>query len=456
MFEGRALGTQGMDAAAYHVAQQFEALGLQPAGEEMTYFQTRRRSFALVDAVPELTIEDGGLPLTYRQDFVEYPSFVFNAGQGRGEVRLLALGTLRESGARFGTFSAVEGLELVGDVVLLFSEEDLIHVRYRSCAGILVVADNSTDLRRRHTLSARRRDWAKPILWISESTANRLLSDKGYSVTDIRQADEELGVDEVLDLRTGVVASLEVPGSMHERVPVRHVLGQLPGQAGHIEGAPQADTAKLDHELVVVMAQYDAPPPTPDDARDRRRYPATSDNASGVAVMLEAVRTMNQSGYQPYRSFLFVAYSGEGQEGGEWVYPPDVQRFLEAKRGFSDNFELEALVKLRGLGAEGSDGVVISAGGSLRLADLVERAADQMGVSSRRSGEPIDISIVFEEKELGEKGQEVPEVDLTSDGWEAVSCTPFDTLESVSRDGLEEAGCTLSLALMTLGRERQY
>ncbi|MGD1994284.1 MAG: ABC transporter permease subunit, partial [Anaerolineae bacterium] len=220
-FEGRALGTQGMDAAAYHIAQQFEALGLQPAGEEMSYFQTRRRSFALVDAVPELTIEDGGPPLTYRQDFVEYPSFVFNAGRGRGEVRLLALGPLRESGALFGTYSAVEGLEFSGDVVLLFSENDLVHVRYRSCEGILVVAEDSTDLRRLHTLSGRRRDWAKPILWISESTANRILAKTGHTVSDIRQADEELGVDEVLDLRTRMVASMYVPGSMHERVPVR-------------------------------------------------------------------------------------------------------------------------------------------------------------------------------------------------------------------------------------------
>jgi hypothetical protein len=445
-----------MDAAAYHIAQQFEALGLQPAGEEMGYFQTRRRSFALVDAAPELAIEDGGPPLTYREDFVEYPSFVFNAGQGRGEVRLLALGTLRESGARFGTFSAVDGLELSGDIVLLFSEDDLMHVRYRSCEGILIVAEDSTDLRRRHTLSARRRDWAKPILWISESTANRLLANIDRTVGDIRQADEDLGVDEVLDLRTGMVASMAVPGSMHERVPVRHILGQLPGQAGHIEGAPQADAAKLDHELVVVIAQYDAPPPMPDEGRSDQRYPAANDNASGVAVMLEVIRTLGESGYEPYRSFLFVAYSGEGQEGGEWVYPPDVERFLEAKRGFSENFELEAVVNLRGLGAESGDGVVISAGGSLRLADLLERAADQMGVSSHRSGEPIDISIVFEEKELGEKAQEVPEVGLTTEGWEAVSCTPLDTSESISRDRLEEAGRTLSLALMILGRERRY
>jgi peptide/nickel transport system permease protein len=456
MFEGRALGTQGMDAAAYHIAQQFEALGLQAAGEDMTYFQTRKRSFALLDAAPALVIEDAGPPLSYRQDFVEYPSFVFNAGRGRGEVRVLAFGTLLESGARFGTYGAVDQLDLSGDVILLLDEADLEHVRYRSCAAILMVAEDSIDLRRRHTLSARRRSWSKPTLWISESTANRLLAQAAHTVADLRQADDNLGTDEVLDLRTGVMISMEVEASERDNVPVRHVLGQLPGQAAHIEGAPQADAAKLDHQLVVVMAQYDAPPPTPDDGRDDQRYPAANDNASGVAVMLEAIRAMHESGYEPYRSFLFVAYTGEGQEGGEWVSPVEVEEFLRAKKGFSENFEVEAVVNLRGLGAGTGEGVVISAGGSLRLADLLERAAGQMGVSSRRSGDPIDISIVFEEKELGEEGQKAPDVGLSWEEWEAMSRTPADTIASISRDKLEESGRTLSLALMILGRERQY
>jgi peptide/nickel transport system permease protein len=452
MFEGRALGTQGMDAAAYHIAQQFEALGLQPAGEEMTYFQTRERSFALLDAAPELVIEDEGPPLRYRRDFVEYPSFVHNLGHGRGDIRVLMLGNLTESGLLFRSYKALEGLDVAGDIVLLLSEGDLEHVRYRDCEGILVVTEDSTDLTRRHTLSTSRRRWQKPTLWISESTANRLLGDTGYTVAELRGVDQDLDVDEVFDLRTGVVASMEVQSTVHERVRLRQVIGHLPGRAGHIEGAPQADAAKLDHQLILVMAQYDAPPPTPDGSR----YPAANDNASGVAVMLEAIRAMGESGYEPYRSFLFVAYSGEGLEGGEWVYPPDPQEFLKAKKGFAENFDVEAVVDLRGLGAGAGDGVVISAGGSLRLAELFERAARQVGVDTRRSGEPIDISIVFEEKELGEKGQEVSNVGLSWEGWKATSCTPADTITSISRDNLEEAGRTLSLALMILGRERQY
>jgi hypothetical protein len=204
--------------------------------------------------------------------------------------------------------------------------------------------------------------------------------------------------------------------------------------------------------MIVVMAKYDTPPPTPDD----RWYPAANDNASGVAVMLEAVRAMKESGYQPYRTFLFVAYGGEGQEGGEWIYPPDTERFLEAKKGFADNFDIEAVVDLRGVGAGEGNGLIISAGGSMRLADLLEESANQMGVKAERSGEQVDISIVFEERSRQARGQEAPKVGIHWSGWEATSCQPEDTVANLSEEKLERAGRVVSLALMTLGRERQY
>jgi hypothetical protein len=165
---------------------------------------------------------------------------------------------------------------------------------------------------------------------------------------------------------------------------------------------------------------------------------------------------MHESGYQPYRTFLFVAYSGEGLEGGEWIYPPDPESFLQAKRGFSTNYDVEAVIDLRGLGAGTGDDLMISAGGSLRLAELSERAAQQMGVKARRSSDPIDISIVFEEKELGEKGQAISNVGWSWEGWDGTSRTAEDTIESISLDRLEQVGQSLTLSLMILGRERQY
>jgi hypothetical protein len=254
-----------------------------------------------------------------------------------------------------------------------------------------------------------------------------------------------LDVNEVFDLPTGVSASMEVEGTIVERVPVRHVLG-------HWTGSSDSHMGGINNQMIIVMAQYDTPPPSPDSAT----YQGANDNGSGVAVMLEVVRAMRESGYEPYRTFLFVAYSAEGLEGGEWVYPPDVGKFLEAKTGFKANFDVVAVVELRGVGAGGGEGLVISAGGSTRLADLFEESARRMGVRARRGGEAVDISIVFEEMSRYDSGQEAPRVGLHWDGWEATSRRPDDTLDTLSRAKLEDAGRVVSMALMTMGRELEY
>jgi hypothetical protein len=165
---------------------------------------------------------------------------------------------------------------------------------------------------------------------------------------------------------------------------------------------------------------------------------------------------MQASGYQPYKTFLFVAYSGEGQEGGEWVSRPEVARFLQAKLGFDTSFEVEAIVELRGLGAGQGDGLSLSTGDSLRLANLFETSAHRMGIPVSRRKEPVDMSIIFEDKSLQAGGQEAPNVGLGWQGWEATSRLPGDTQETIPADKLERAGRALALALMTLGRETQY
>jgi hypothetical protein len=68
----------------------------------------------------------------------------------------------------------------------------------------------------------------------------------------------------------------------------------------------------------------------------------------------------------------------------------------------------------------------------------------------------VDISIVFEDKSYWEGGQEAAEVFLSWQGWEQHSRLPTDTLETISQDRLQQAGRSLTLALMVLGHELDY
>jgi hypothetical protein len=344
----------------------------------------------------------------------------------------------------------------MGDVVMTLSDRDAYHLGGMQLDGILVVAGDEADMARRHTLSSQDPTWRifgtgrqvgqdTPTLWISESVANHLLAGTGYTVTELRHKAEQLEQDQVFELRTDAIVSMEVQGTIHEKVPARHVIGHMPGHSDSRYGG-------MNSQAIVVLAQYDSPPHSPDGVF----YPGANDNASGVAVMLELARAMQEVGYQPYRTFLFIAYSGEGLEGGESVSPSDVRKFLQARPGFSANLEVEAIVHLRGLGAGESDTLVLSATGSRRLLELFEESARRMDVRAHPGEEAVDISIVFEEKSRWERGQEAPEIALSWEGWEVTSRLPTDTPEALSAGKLEQAGRALTLALMVMGRELQY
>jgi hypothetical protein len=448
---GRAPGTEDQEAAADYIADQFEACGLQMAGESYTFFQTKPYDLTVLDEAPKLTVDDGGPPAQYRQDFAEFQGGYSNLGQTEGEVRWLGLGQLLERGALFPTFTALEDLDLGDDLLLLLSEDTLRNFRrYLSRSGSLVVADEST-VARRFLLPGYHAEWWVPSYYVSQELANRVLAGTGQTVESLRKVESSLGQDEIAMLATGIRVATEATGTSHEMVPVRHVIGHLPGLRPKIEST-HVPQAQMDDQLIMVLAQYDGVGRGPTGTL----YPGANDNASGVAVMLETIRAIQESDYQPNRTFLFVAYGGEGTPHGlalgEQIRPV---KFLEAKRGFT-SFKIEAVVYLRGLGWGTEPTLDLSAGGSQRLLNVFEEAARSMGARSQRGGERLDMSLVFEEGSAMDSASEAPNITLSMAGFEENSHRPSDTVETISRERLEQAGETLALALMIMGREEDY
>jgi len=458
--EGRALGTAGMEAAADYIAIQFAALGLQAAGENYTYFDTRSRSYAVLDAVPQLLIDDLGAELTYREDFVEYAGTKRNTGQIQGTVTFIVAGELGLS--RYNELFSHLNLDASEQVLVFLSgqEASVFDASSGPIGGMLVVADEGVDLSRRPTLTSggpslsflvgldEWRDY--PRLWISRAVANRLLAGTGKTVADLNREAEALARNEIVELRTEVSVSVQVQDTAYLEAPAQHVIGYWPGTMGGEALARKG--VSLDNHMIVVMAQYDAPPPSPDGTF----YPGANDNASGVAVMLEAIRTLQETAYQPYRTLLFVAYSAEGQEGGHTVYNPEGSEFLQAARNFSRSYEIEAVIRLRGLGAGDGSGLALSGGGNLRLINLFKDVARRTGGNARPVDELLDVGIIFHDRSFWEGGQEAPEISIAWEGWSATSGLTSDTSASLSSEKMEQAGRTLALGLMILGREREY
>jgi ABC-type dipeptide/oligopeptide/nickel transport system permease subunit len=456
--DGRALGSTGIQAAAEQIAQWFQSAGLQPGGQDLGYLQRKERSYQVLDAIPQLTIQGASDTWIYREDYVEYPSAYRNLGRYSGPLHVLIMGEQTPVRGSFGS-TMLKGLanqDLIGKTILALSARDASYLDRIGLDGLLVVAEDELDLTRRYTLSTRNPTWRMfgtgrqvgqdtPRLWISKAVADRMLQGTGKTVADLRQQENQLPQDEVIDLPVETTVSIQMEGTLREKVPTQHVIGHLPGLSDSRYGG-------INTQTIVVLAQYDSPPISPEQAF----HPSANDNASGVAVMSEVARAMQESNYEPYRTFLFIAYSGEGLEGGEPVQPSDIKKFLQAKPGFASGLEIEAIVHLVGLGAGEGDTLTLSATGSRRLAKLFEDSARRMGVRARQAQEAVDLSIVFEDKSRQERGQEAPEITLAWEKWDTTSRTPADRPEAISSDRLEQAGEALTLALMILGRELQY
>jgi peptide/nickel transport system permease protein len=457
--QGRALGTEGLDDTAAYIASQFRELGLQPAGQNMTYFQERKRSFERLEESPEFAIDDGGPVLVQGEDFAVFPGRFLVDGEISAPVRALAFGepTLSRGFGSGWRYPDLRTADFSDEVLLVTSSEQANSVSNVPHGGLLVVTDDPDLLSRKFTLPGRSAVRTNPVngrvtgqdspsFWISEEVADRILEGSGKTVQDLRSEAEELQLGGVAQLTLDTRVSMSAKGTLEEYWPVLNVIGHMPGLAG------TPGETQMDQNLIMVLAQYDTPPPLPGE----EFHPGANDNASAVAVMLEAIRIMRETEFQPKKTFLFVAYSGEGLEGGENVSNPDVTRFLQAKHGFINYLEPEAIVHLRGIGGGSGDQLIVSSGGSLRLAELFEEAGDRVGADVKRSEEPIDISIIYREGSPYDSGQVAPEVRLSWEGWQENARLPADSMANISADNLQDSGRTLALALMILGRERDY
>mgnify|MGYP001067267754 CR=1 FL=1 len=452
---GRALGSPGQELSAEYIAAEFKALGLQPAGESLSYFQTRKRDFTTLDTVPSLQLDDGGPTPVYRQDFAEIQTNGFSFGTAHAPVVLVLMNELSgEENAYMTLYSAMREHDYEGRIILLLSNQQIQYFDRNTRAGMLVVSDDPSDLLRRSTLSGtvpmylyrynREPGSPVPALQISQALADRLLASTGETVASLRQQAASLPEDEIREIDLDVQVDISMPATIHEKQPVRNVLGYIPGTAGS-EGSP--DYAKKDDELVVVMAQYDTPPLTPDGGI----YPAANE-ATGVAAMLEFIRTMRETGYQPYRTLIFIAYSGEGGEGGHW-FSPDVDQFLQAKPGFLTHFRLYSIIELGGLGWGERNPVLMHSNGSYYLTNLMKDAARRMNVDLREGDLDVTFQELFKKRNVWEKGDDAPYIHLSRAGWQELYRLPVDSPDRLSAECMDEAGRGLSLALMVLSRE---
>ncbi len=315
--EGRGTGQQGIDVAAEFIADAFEQFGVEPAGDDDSYFQNFTMPFSELGPGNRLAVGTHGrrtrIPLRIGEDFVSLPFSA--AGPFQGDVVFAGYGIADDEEG----YDDFEGLEVEGKVLLMlrggpdFGEFDMRAQLFqakaknafdRRAAAVLIVnkGDDDRGLYDFGTGFRSGRGASNlPMLHITQEVADDMLAAAGMPGIHKLQAhieDQERPASAPL---SGVSVRGLVDVASVDR-PVRNVVGMIPGQG------PDAD------EIIVLGGHYDhlgirrKGMPDFDALRDISN--GADDNASGTSLVMALAKVFTE-GPAPNRSLLLILFTGE-------------------------------------------------------------------------------------------------------------------------------------------------
>lgn len=341
--EGRETGTRGYDLAAEYAAKRFREIGLQPAGDDGTFFQR----VPLLKAAREaegaaLVVKRGGreIALRFRDQFL--PALDFNATEHALEAPAVFVGHgVHAPELQYDDFA---GLEVRGKIAVLFSgaparfdndrrafysasREKLRVLAERGAVGAVFV--NTPDDEARAPWARGAENWQRAgmrlrgadgkglntfpelrsVANVSASAADLIFADGPQTAAALFQAAQD-----------GTLKGFALPGTLSlaartkiEPVESRNVVAKLPGSDAALAAEHIAYTAHLDHLGI-------GAPVKDEKGVEDRIYNGALDNALGVSIMFEAARILHAAKPAPKRSLLFVALTAEekGLLGAEW------------------------------------------------------------------------------------------------------------------------------------------
>jgi peptide/nickel transport system permease protein len=308
---GRYTGSKGYQEAAAYMVDQFKSLGLEPAGDDGTYYQSFKMSDVGLTAMPALQRVDD--PKTYRPriDFSE--SIGGRRGGGAAEGNVVFVG----GGTKTTTYSDYAGVHAEGNIVMIVGPTtgDVVDVARREGAvGVLFVS--GSDLIKPSYIAAFEKETV-PAMIVSAGVANELIASSGKKVEDLRQilVDRLRRAQTKPSLRAEPVQpiSFDTPARLRMTVPLGPV-HEITGQnvVAILRGG---DPTRAD-KFVLVGGHLDGVGTDPDGTV----FPAANDNGSGPAVTLEVARVLAAHRGMLKNSVIFVAFAGEeeGLVGSEY------------------------------------------------------------------------------------------------------------------------------------------
>jgi Zn-dependent M28 family amino/carboxypeptidase len=402
--EGRDTGSRGHQIASLYIATQLQALGLEPAGDNGSYYQqVPLRSSRLVPGSASLTLHsnDGDTSLAYPKAFFTGSDPVATESSVTAPLVFVGYGLVSEE---FG-LNDYAGLDVDGKIVVMLTglpesipSEEAAHLgreRSRFAAEQGAVGVITLHTPKREAV----RPYATSILYLN-TPSMRWLDNEGnpgnvqpqlrggayvhheaadalFVHADVtpEQIFAQVDADEIptgFDLQLSATLSRQ---SSHEHISSPNVVAVLPGSDPLLKSEYVVLTAHSDH---IGMLQ--------DVRSDNRVNNGAMDNAAGVAILLETARMFTELAEPPKRSILFLVVTGEekGLLGADYFahYPTRPIENLIANVNMDMPVLLYPFADLIAFGANHST-----------LGSVVERAAGKEGIAL--SPDPMPEQAIF-------------------------------------------------------------
>jgi hypothetical protein len=405
LLEGRQTGTRGHEIAAKFMAAQFEELGLEPAGNKGTYFQSVPfRGSHTDESKTTMSWTAGGKEevLSDKRDFLATPD------PGRADTSVEAPVVFVGNGITAPELhhDDYQGIDAKGKIVAVIYGapprfDSSLRAHYSSgltkrdnavahgAVGYVTLYD--PDLDHRYSFQHRVNDSASPDLYWLDPQGHpddyhpELRAVGFLSVAASRKFFEAAGhsADDIFaGAKAGKLSSFDTPLTFKIHVTTKsenlnspNVVAKLPGSDPALRGEYVVFTAHLDHMGIGVPVQGDTV------------YHGALDNASGSAELLAIARAMVTLSPRPRRSILFVSVTAEeeGLLGADYFahYPTVPKSALVADVNMDEDLMLWPLQDIVAYGAEHSS-----------LGHVVQDAAERLHLTVSPDPEPEEVIFI--------------------------------------------------------------
>jgi len=300
---GRYTASPGYDEAARYMAEQLASAGVEPYGDNGTFFQRFR--MPLVDLAGTPVLERiGAQPRAFRHrvDFTE--SIGGPSGGGSAQGRLVFAG----SGQKVAALDDFAGVDVSGAIVMFISprSSSVAEAIRLGAAGLLIVSDRMI----KFSYIPRFESRTLPTLVPTEAAADELIAGSGRRISELRRTVED-------QLRALGQTGAPVPASVsfEAPLPIRMSLPLTPlreVEATNVVGIIRGGDADAAKRAVLVGGHLDGVGTDPDGTV----FEAANDNASGPAVTIELARSLVARKAELRHSVILVAFAAEEQ--GLW------------------------------------------------------------------------------------------------------------------------------------------